>query len=644
MTFLRTRDFLAVIVAVVLTRMAWRDSLESTLDASILLSFYVPSHGDEKGRGMIHIEPAVLDVDGDGTAEALAVAATDGENAWRIKILDLKAGFVPPHLASSLAPFRPKVLLESQPVTKESLMEKFPELGITSMPDPLVVTTGHVMMNDDGESSKSAAAATPLQHHEQSEINERTKKYFCGTDWHDAAERCGHPCPGGKQEECPDGEKCFADTPCDYYEHQEKHRRKKHAAGYATGRTLSTTPAGSVPSVVTFYESGILTLHSITADKEDEADGDSGNSTTTTAKKSSRRGKKGHEELELRLMWARKPLNNHTLNGWDTHKLEFVDAVSAGNQHGMIVITAIAMVKFDEDYEGEPDEEDLIRVPCVIALDAKTGETMWETISEHPELQPDEFEEEMLKPLYQGTSSLARRRSYKPSSTQSRIALNSGKTSVQEKRAGMLEANCMHSFRRSMLVSGALPFLHWSDYDISSRALHFEHQPLAHDPHHKLHKKKRKHHKGKALTKLHHDPHHMLQDEHPKMHQGHQVGGGGGALSPDRKLAPHQHHQHQRPHDHAGNHKGKSITGLAKHLSTSWLPGGGRGHHHKGKNDKHGAGVSNKHRALNEPHHGRPNVVVTHYEDRLEVRSLKNGRSLCHLTLWQVRIALIESS
>jgi len=81
-------------VAVVLARMAWRDdSLESSIDAGMLLSFYIPIHGDETGHGMIVGEPAIVDIDGDGTPEALAVLASHGkedEHLWKIQVLDLK--------------------------------------------------------------------------------------------------------------------------------------------------------------------------------------------------------------------------------------------------------------------------------------------------------------------------------------------------------------------------------------------------------------------------------------------------------------------------------------------------------------------------------------------------------------------------
>ncbi|KAK1740495.1 hypothetical protein QTG54_008590 [Skeletonema marinoi] len=40
-----------------------------------------------------------------------------------------------------------------------------------------------------------------------------TNHFYCGTSWCNAAFSCGTPCPGGDVE-CPDGEFCYADVPC----------------------------------------------------------------------------------------------------------------------------------------------------------------------------------------------------------------------------------------------------------------------------------------------------------------------------------------------------------------------------------------------------------------------------------------------
>ena len=50
-----------------------------------------------------------------------------------------------------------------------------------------------------------------------------TNHFYCGTSWCDAAYKCSKPCPNGGwntfdgvlESECPEGESCFADIPCD---------------------------------------------------------------------------------------------------------------------------------------------------------------------------------------------------------------------------------------------------------------------------------------------------------------------------------------------------------------------------------------------------------------------------------------------
>jgi len=52
---------------------------------------------------------------------------------------------------------------------------------------------------------------------------EGTNHYYCGLSWCDAAYKCGAPCPNGgfnvidgvEEPECPEGESCFGDIPCD---------------------------------------------------------------------------------------------------------------------------------------------------------------------------------------------------------------------------------------------------------------------------------------------------------------------------------------------------------------------------------------------------------------------------------------------
>ena len=43
---------------------------------------------------------------------------------------------------------------------------------------------------------------------------EAASQAFCGTSWDDAISTCSKPCPSGISDDCPQGETCFAGTPC----------------------------------------------------------------------------------------------------------------------------------------------------------------------------------------------------------------------------------------------------------------------------------------------------------------------------------------------------------------------------------------------------------------------------------------------
>lgn len=44
---------------------------------------------------------------------------------------------------------------------------------------------------------------------------DKTDHYFCGTGYEDARTKCGTHCPSGNMNDCPYGEICFTNTPCD---------------------------------------------------------------------------------------------------------------------------------------------------------------------------------------------------------------------------------------------------------------------------------------------------------------------------------------------------------------------------------------------------------------------------------------------
>ena len=56
-------------------------------------------------------------------------------------------------------------------------------------------------------------AATPSR---SSSGGQLTTDLTCGESWGDAAAACAAACPGGTDEECPAGQGCFADVPCEH--------------------------------------------------------------------------------------------------------------------------------------------------------------------------------------------------------------------------------------------------------------------------------------------------------------------------------------------------------------------------------------------------------------------------------------------
>lgn len=497
---LRTRDLVALLAAVVLTRMAYHDTMES-LAATAHLSFYVP-----RNDGDHSVAPAVLDIDGDGVAEALA-RVENRDNKFYVQILDLKPGMT---AHANLAPFQPKVLLEASPVS-------IPVTGHMEFTEPLALTTGHINVQGGEEVAVKAPAAST-----NAKVNERTRHYFCGSDWHDASSKCAQPCPGGDSTECPGTERCFADTPCDYY--NVRSDRPLLESG-----NLRLTPAGSLPAIVTLWETGVVTCHALTSD----------NSTK-------------RNELELRLLWQQNPLENYTVIDFHSPSMTLVDGIDAGNGHGMIIVSSAAHIASP----GATDDDDFFDT-IAFALDAKTGATIWETVSD----KARESAQQLLLPMERGETSAARRRSLNPNLPDP--------SRRRDKPLGLAGTNCMHAYRRSLLVSGALPHLHWGDDDTLIKVLHFDHQQD-----------------------------HGQRQQHGHAHHKKKHGAGQKLLG---KSAA----------------KAKSAVGHAKKWSKSLLPG-------------------KRHR--NKLRFGRPNVVAVYKAEGLDIRSLKNGRSLCHLSLWEMTL------
>jgi len=285
---LRSRDIVAVLVAAWLVRMAWKDD-QDFLSASIHLAFYTYGNGNAV---------APMDVDGDGTNEGLALAvATHNKTQWQMEILDLKK--LHHHGNGVGSPFRPPAMVSSS--------------SIVTVANPIKVVTGQLIPALK-EKEKPVVKLTPI---DESVFNERTRHYFCGVDWKDASDNCRQPCPKGTATECPDGEKCYADTACNALDKIQQPAKAES--------DLILTPAGGLPSIVSLWSDGKVRMHSLTADK-------------------------GATSLELRLMWTQDV------------------ALEVFSEHDLLLANDIVIV-------GGTSSPNAI----VVAFNALTGDVLWNT-------------------------------------------------------------------------------------------------------------------------------------------------------------------------------------------------------------------------------------------------------------------------
>jgi hypothetical protein len=473
---LRNRDIVAALFAVILARMAWNSSTES-LSASAQLAFFLPRDGAKV------VSP--MDVDGDGTNEALAVLTQTPTRSWTLQILDLK----PLHQFTKtfLAPFQPKVLFTSDEIRENNAI-------------PIKLSTGQVMVKR-GKSQKKKYDLP-----EDVDVNDKNRNYFCGGDWQDAAQKCGTPCPGGQASECPGDERCFADTPCDAL------NTKSHED---TQVLFQLTPGGGLPSLVTLWSNGAMTLHSLTSDKSLIVE------LSEETKGNENKGNK--KDLGLHLMWHAKLLPNTTHPDaifWEETNVLFLDADSsheAAADHGMVVVSGVYV---DEGFDPPT------RSSFAVALDAMSGDVIWESF---PDKEKDS--EPLPFPVARGSSSSARRRSRIPS-------LDNGK--VQGNSIEGLPS-CMVSLKQHF--KAVMPYAYWGAKDSKIQALHLDLQSKSRD---------KSNHRTRPAT--------GAKVEHHK-----------------RKW----HHKHKKP----------SVV------------------------------------------YGRPNMLVSHTNGGLEIRSMKNGMALCHLSL-----------
>ena len=437
-----------------------------------------------------------MDVDGDGTEEALALMkSVPQESSFTLEILDLKPlhGF----RKTYLEPFRPKVIFASEEIHENNA-------------HPIHLTTGQLLI-EKRKLASSNEKSEPIQIPEGHEINDQTRKYFCGHDWHDASSKCKVPCPGGQASECPNDERCFADTPCDLLSAQEKDTKTKS--------DFELTPGGGLPSVVSLWDNGVVILHSLTNFDE----------------KAPQR-----KDLDLQEMWRYRifPSDKDVHDVlWEEINVVFLDAYSSMDavkngmgEHGMVIVSASYYL------DGNPESA---RSTFTVAIDALQGKIMWESHSDAGEGTDDK---PLPLPMAQrGQTSFARRRS-----SVARVMQGTSKASASAL------PNCM-SLLRKAVKKEVFPYSYWGPKDAGVAAIH---------------------------------------------------------LNQKGKSGDNRNHRASKPHEEHG------VSPKAKKWHRKLSP----------RRKKH-----NPNEDL--PIQGKPNALVTQSRGGLQIRSLKNGKALCHLAL-----------
>lgn len=564
---LRNRDVVAAVLALILTRMAWNDQAEN-LSASLHLSFYFPFAKDQ-------VAPASFDLDGDGTAESIVTVKSDAPQSYVLQVLDLKPLHSSYNAKTALgAPFQPQELLRSEPIQVEMEADGFSK--------PLQIVTGQVMV-------RGVARAKSEFDFEGMSSDERTRHYFCGSDWHDASSKCATPCPSGTADGCPENERCYADTPCDA-NNMKRNSNDVHEDSH------HLTPAGGLPSAFTVWSNGQVTMHSLTSTKDEPENADdplNPKNLTVSAVQAALKRKltKKKTPLELQEMWTAKafPTMAKQIRNPARVQLTFLDTFDAipDARHGMLIVSGDLSTEEGQVRQLGEEPEDPMKVPrFVVALDAMTGEILWDSLQNF-EQKP---EEEVLLPvrLERGSSSLARRRS---KIAQLDDSMSSATAGDGNEKQGVLP-NCMTGYRYSLLgATDAMPYAYWGPADAGVRAVHLDHS----NTQRKFHRHEQ-HHAHKHRTPL---------SSSSSSAQNHQPG----ATSP--------HHHHHR-HLHKTDKKGTSAK--SKQSWHTALMNPRKRQQHMGK---HGGHV----------HYGRPNVVVNYHAGGLHVHSLQNGHPLCHLSM-----------
>ena len=639
----RTRDAAAALLSIILGKIAWTDSTgPEALSVSTVLAFYYEAtptvtvehivHEDDdiyddmpvddddairrrnekdlgsaKGPGIIKRQvrtapPVPFDVDGDGTVEGLVVPAivNNATQSWGLQVLDLKPLHGRHGAAAEMTafPFYPNVMFTSDGVDaaandEDAQAQQKPPVPIKMASGQVLLRNGINQMSDHaGGGAGSAGKHKPDGKFVESD--DKTRHYFCGTGWGDAAERCATPCPDGTSSSCPEGESCYADTPCDSQlatpvANADDDLLDDDTAVVEKATQLILTPRNGLPSVVTLWSDGSLTMHSLTGDY-------------VPGEKYHGRGKRDKQRdifkktkasentlLELRPMWRTNPFQPSAGSGGGggggggdegepkqeqlppSDILEFdeidltIDTTAPVGEHGAVIVAARYTRK---NYAGK-----LRAATSYHAIDAFTGNMIWS----HGDKEGRGklglmafmgvawalFDEDEADNANDGITSSARRRSFLPGAASAANSLM-GSMGVDDDITA--SEDCMDSFRRWVLNpdTGVLPHVSWSSGrdDAKIQVAHFD----------------RKHH-GQGST-----------------------GKKGGAAGHGSKKTP----------------GGKKMGWQKSMLSVSRRAKAGATTDKNGKTKLESV---------------RPNVVLFRNRDGVSVLSLRNGRPVCHLSL-----------
>jgi len=618
--------------------MAWNDQAEN-LSATIHLSFYFPFVKHQ-------VAPSPFDVDGDGTAEALVtIKPTSSNNSnnnnnknndWVLQVLDMKPLHSSRRTVSTKAagaflgaPFQPRTLLTSDPISIDapfpSSSDSQQQQNINNNIVPLQIVTGQIMVRGLVSQKRMTTTASDYEH--MSHL-ERTKHYFCGTDWHDASQKCGTPCPSGTAEECPNNERCYADTPCDSSDNNNNNNNNNNKKLYEHDvheDNYHLTPGGGLPSCFTVWSDGRITMHSLTSlkhdtetggdeEEEEEEDGNGNNEESNNNNNNNNKNKnndsfrkklqrtlkrarnysknKKSPRLELRSMWTAQSLPhmpNH-IQDFSKAQLTYLDSYDTPPtlaKHGMIIVSGDLTPTAEQAPVrelGSPPVDPMTMNPrFMVALDAMTGQVLWDSLQN---FQTERTTAEQLPlpiQLQRGRSSLARRRSKvvnldtamsSTTATTTDVATDAdNNTTMDRLKKGMLP-NCLEAYRYSLLgATETLPYAYWGPADAGVRAVHLDHSNTQ---------------RKFARHNQHHAHKHSLPwSSSTSSSQNHKPG----------LISPHQHqHRHlQNKHNNNNNNKKKK-----KDLTTKTKPSWHSALFNPRKRMQHGGHV----------HYGRPNVRI----------------------------------